>query len=148
MPPRPSSPWKSVAVTSGPRSGAAAPRATRSRAAGAPTERMRWTLAVVKSTGTLPATEVTASTDTSGEASARSMASASSIPGSVSISHGTGTAVPSRRQAARQVVRGGGRPPYANTNARRGLSTRSVWMVLSSAPLWRSRGITLTSRWW
>src|SRR5262249_30010143 len=43
-----------------------------------------------------PATEVIASTDTSGEANARSNASASSIPGSVSISQGTATGVARR----------------------------------------------------
>ena len=37
---------------------------------------------------------------------------------------------------------------HAKTKARRGLSTSRVWMVLSSAPFARRRGITLTRRWW
>jgi proline racemase len=49
---------------------------------------IRKALRVAASIPTLPATVVMASTDTSGEARARRMASASSIPGSVSISIG------------------------------------------------------------
>jgi hypothetical protein len=47
---------------------------------------MRRALAAARSTGTLPATTVTVSMLTSGEASASRIASASSMPGSVSIS--------------------------------------------------------------
>ena len=59
---------------------------TRGIRSGLTTSRIRKRLRMAWSTGTLPATPEMASIDTPGEASARSRASASSMPGSVSIS--------------------------------------------------------------
>jgi hypothetical protein len=67
-------------------SGAAAPQATGGMGSGAATARIRRALVVAWSTGTLPATVVTASTRASGERRASRIASASSMPGSESIS--------------------------------------------------------------
>ncbi|OLD78163.1 MAG: hypothetical protein AUG87_02165 [Candidatus Rokubacteria bacterium 13_1_20CM_4_70_14] len=73
-------------------SGSAAPTAITGRGVGLRSPSRRKTLTVPCSTGTLPATVVTASTLISGELQPIRSASASSIPGSVSIRTGAAMA--------------------------------------------------------
>ena len=85
MPPSPSEPCTLRAVCRRRSSGAAAPIASTGTASGAMSVSRRRALAVPWRTGTLPATVVMSSTESSGERSASIKARASSIPGSVSM---------------------------------------------------------------
>src|SRR5437899_910405 len=82
--PSPSPPWY-AAVRSGRASGRAAPVATSGAGNGRRRSSSRKTLRAQASSGALPATTVTTSTVHSGEPQASSSASASSMPGSVSM---------------------------------------------------------------
>ena len=100
-PARPSGPQTNSAVTSGSTIGAAQPAYT-GRYGWPASSVMRLAFAAVCATGTLPATAVTASTSKrSGSASASRIASASSWPGSVSMTMGNRVAI---GQAASAVL--------------------------------------------
>ena len=78
------------AVFSRPRMGFAAPRARRGNSSGSRSASRRRALSVAARSPALPATVVMSSTRSSGERNASTIASASSMPGSVSMTTGRG----------------------------------------------------------
>ena len=107
---RPVSPWTSSAVTSGRRSGAAAPAWTGTSVRPASSQIFS-ALQVVSGSGTLPATVQTPRTSISGLAKAVRIAMASSWPGSVSMMMRWFIVLASAGRS--RLVRRGPKPPRA-----------------------------------